>query len=479
MESKKFFNRFISLNINIKFSPYYFVMRLFSLSLLCFLTQFSLAQKDSTFIRSIYNEALSKGHAYEDLRSLCKDIGPRLTGSSEAEMAIEWGKLKMESYGFDKVYLQEIKVPHWERGTKESAWVKQKNGNLIKLNSLALGGSIGTNGSMQGELIVFSSLEELKASKKEIVKGKIVFINQPMNEQYINTFRAYGGCYPVRGNGAVEASKLGAKAVIIRSLGMPVDNHPHTGTMNYEEGVEKIPAAAISTQDAEKLAILAKKETVQFVLEMDCRDYPEVTSYNVIGELTGKTNPNSIITFGGHLDSWDIGEGAHDDGAGIVHCLEALRILKVLNYSPKNTLRVVFFMNEENGNRGGLTYADWTKSRTHEKHIAALESDRGGFSPRGFHCDGSEEHLKLLKSFAKEFKPYELSEFEKGGSGVDIGPLKKVFPEIALFGFAPDSQRYFDFHHAPSDVFENVNKRELELGAAAISAFIYLLDQKL
>lgn len=439
----------------------------------------SIAQNDSIFIRSIYNEALSKGHAYEDLRSLCKDIGARLTGSVEAEMAIEWGKRKMESYGFDKVYLQEIKVPHWERGTKESAWIRQKDGKLIKLNVLALGGSIGTNGTIQGDLVIFSSLEALKNSTKEKVEGKIVFINQPMNEQQINTFRAYGGCFPVRGNGAVEAAKLGAKAVIIRSLGMPVDEHPHTGAMYYEDGIAKIPAAAISTKDAEMIGALPQNEKLELVLEMDCRDYPDKTSYNVIGELTGKENPNNIITFGGHLDSWDAGEGAHDDGAGIIHCLEALRILKTLNYVPKNTLRVVFFMNEENGNKGGLTYADWAKSRTNENHIAAIESDRGGFSPRGFHCDGSEEQLALMKSFEKDFKPYELNVFEKGYGGVDIGPLKKAFPGIALFGFVPDSQRYFDFHHAPSDVFENVNKRELELGAAAISAFLYLLDQNI
>lgn len=440
---------------------------------------FSFAQNDSAFIRSIYNEALSKGHAYEDLRSLCKDIGARLTGSAEAEMAIEWGKRKMESYGFDKVYLQEITVPHWERGTKESAWIRQSNGNLIKLNILALGGSIGTNGTMQGELIIVSSLDELKTAKKQQIQGKIVFINQPMDEQQINTFRAYGGCFPVRGNGAVEAARLGAKAVIIRSLGMPIDEHPHTGTMYYEDDVAKIPAAAISTKDAEMIKSLSQNEKLDLILEMDCRDYPDKTSYNVIGELTGSLNPNNIITFGGHLDSWDAGEGAHDDGAGIVHCLEALRILKTLKHVPKNTLRVVFFMNEENGNKGGLTYADWAKSRTNEKHIAALESDRGGFSPRGFQCDGSDEQVALLQSFQKDFKPYDLNVFEKGHGGVDIGPLKKVFPEIALFGFVPDSQRYFDFHHAPSDVFENVNKRELELGAAAISSFLYLLDKNI
>ncbi len=436
------------------------------------------SQDDSTFIRSIYNTALSEGKAYEDLRSLCKDIGARITGSAEAEMAIEWGKRRMESYGFDKVYLQEITVPHWERGTKEAGWIRMDNGSLIKVNLLALGGSIGTSGKMESELIGFSSLQELKDAPKSKIEGKIVFINQEMNEQQIQTFKAYGGCYPVRGTGAIEASKKGAKAVIIRSLGIPIDKHPHTGTMHYEDSIAKIPAAAISTQDAELLSQILTSGHAEFVLEMDCRDYPDVTSYNVIGELTGK-NANNIITFGGHLDSWDTGEGAHDDGAGIVHTLEALRILKELNYKPNNTLRLVFFMNEENGNRGGKGYAEWAKLQTKENHILALESDRGGFAPRGFSMDGTADQIALLASFAPIFKEYDLHVFEKGYGGVDISPLKKTFEGIPLVGFVPDSQRYFDFHHAPSDVFENVNKRELELGCAAIASILYLFDQNL
>jgi len=448
-------------------------------SILLFITLSVSAQNtDSLFIRSIYDQALSEGKAYEDLRSLCKDIGARLSGSAEAQMAIEWSKLKMESYGFDKVYLQEIKVPHWERGTKESAWIREKNGKLTSLNLLALGGSIGTDGILEGEIVEFTHLDELKKAKRSDVEGKIVFLNQPMDEQQINTFKAYGGCYAIRGNGAVEGAKLGAKAVIIRSIGMPIDDHPHTGSMHYEENVPKIPAAAVSTKDAEMLSCKVKEGKSHLVIEMDCRSFPDATSYNVIAEITGKEKPNEIITFGGHLDSWDTGEGAHDDGAGVIHCLEALRILKELNYKPKHTLRVVFFMNEENGNMGGKTYATWSKERG-ENQIAALESDRGGFSPRGFNCDGTAEQVKLLESLAFNFKPYELHIFEKGYGGVDIGPLKNEFKEIPLFGFVPDSQRYFDFHHAPSDVFENVNKRELELGCAAIGAFVYLLDKSL
>ncbi|PIE86716.1 MAG: peptidase M28 family protein [Bacteroidetes bacterium] len=436
------------------------------------------AQNDSTFIRSVYNTALSDGEAYEDLRSLCKDIGARITGSAEAEMAVLWGKSKMEEYGFDKVYLQEIQVPHWERGTKEAGWIKTNKGEIIKVHLLALGGSIGTNGTMEADIIEFKSLEDLKKANSKQVEGKIVFINQPMDEQQINTFRAYGGCYAIRGFGAVEASKLGAKAVLIRSLGLPIDEHPHTGSMHYVDTVERIPAAALSTLDAEKLSEVLTNGSAKFVLEMDCRAYPDATSYNVIGEMTGTESPEEIITFGGHLDSWDTGEGAHDDGAGIVHCLEALRILKTLNYRPKHTLRLVFFMNEENGNRGGQSYAKIV-SDLGEKQIAAVESDRGGFAPRGFHCDGEENYVQLLETFEEDLTHYDLHVFEKGYGGVDISPLKKYYPEIPLFGFVPDSQRYFDFHHAPSDVFENVNKRELELGAAAIASLLFLLDKNL
>ncbi len=450
------------------------------LSFLLLISIQSIAQNtDSIFIRKIYGMALYNGESYENLRSLCKDIGARLSGSAEAEMAVIWAKNKLDSYGFDKVYLQEIKVPHWERGTKEAGWIVEPNGNISNVHLLALGGSIGTNGRMQDEVILFSSLEELKKAKKAEVEGKIVFINQRMDEKQIQTFKAYGGCYAIRGYGAIEASKLGAKAVIIRSLGLPIDKHPHTGSMYYVDSVSKIPAAALSTQDADALAEKIKSGKVEFSFEMDCRNYPDVTSYNVIAEITGSQNPNNIITFGGHLDSWDAGEGAHDDGAGVVHTMEALRILKQMNYHPNNTLRLVLFMNEENGNRGGKGYAEWAKSRTDEKYILALESDRGGFAPRGFNLDGSAKHIQLLASFAPLFKSYDLHIFEKGYGGVDITPMKYTFEGIPLVGFVPDSQRYFDFHHAPSDVFENVNKRELELGCAAIASILYLFDQKL
>jgi len=434
--------------------------------------------EDSLMLKEIYNEALENGHAYEDLRSLCKDVGARLSGSVSAEMAVQWGYQTLSKYNFDTVYLQEIQVPHWERGTKENAYYSDADGKINKVNILALGGSVPTNGIMTGEIVMFKNREALqKASNKEI-EGKIVFISQPMDQKMINTFRAYGVCYPIRGYGAIDATKKGAKAVIIRSLSLSEHEHPHTGTMQYEEGLNKIPAAALSTKDATALEKLmnSTKDKVMFHFEMDCKVLPDKKSHNVIAELKGTVNPNQIITFGGHLDSWDIGEGAHDDGAGIVHTMEALRILKVLNYKPNNTLRVVFFMNEENGNMGGKTYAKKAKE-SNENHILAIESDRGGFSPRGFSVDGNQKHLELIQSFTPLFKPYLLHHFEKGYGGVDIMPLKNEFENIGLIGFVPDSQRYFDFHHNANDVFENVNKRELHLGAASISALLYLLDK--
>lgn len=276
-------------------------------------------QTDSAFIRTIYNHALTDGHAYGNLRSLCKDIGARLSGSAEAEMAVEWSKKLFESYGFDKVYLHPVMVPYWKRGTTEAGWIRTADKKLHKVNLLALGGSIATDGTIEADVVEFSHLNELKKASRKQVENKIVFLNQPMNEQDIVTFKAYGGCYAIRGYGAVEASRLGAKAVIIRSIGMPIDGHPHTGVMSYADSVKKIPAAAISTGDAEKLSEFLKTQKAQFVMKLNCEDLGMVQSYNVIAEMRGTVHPNKFITLGGHLDSWDTGEGAHDDGAGLMH----------------------------------------------------------------------------------------------------------------------------------------------------------------
>ena len=440
-----------------------------------FLTTASVGQQDSVFIRKVYDEALEKGEAYSNLKSLCKDIGARITGSAEAEMAVVWGEKLLKSYGFDSVYLQEIMVPHWERGTTEAAWIQSNNGEVLKLDILALGGSIGTNGLMSGQLIEVKDLAALKNISTEKVSGKIVFINKPFDQKLLKTFRAYGACWPVRGNGAVEASKKGAKAVIIRSLATPTDHHAHTGSMNYSADVKKIPAAAISTANADLLSKWLSEDKVTLKIEMDCREFPDVKSYNVIGEMKGNID-NQIITVGGHLDSWDVGEGAHDDGAGIVHSIEALRILKKLNYKNRHTIRVVLFMNEENGNFGGKSYAKLAHEAG-EKHLFALESDRGGFLPIGFDIVGDFKQILKVQTFCKVLSDFQIYKLEKGYGGVDINPLRTYYPEMLQMGLAISSQRYFDYHHAETDVFENVNKRELELGCAASASMIYLVDQ--
>jgi carboxypeptidase Q len=437
----------------------------------------SFANSDSVFIRQIYNEALLRGHCYENLRSLCKDVGARVTGSAEAKMAIKWGFDLLNTYGFDNVYLQEIKVPHWERGTAEAGWLMNESGKLHKLNMLALGGSVGTEGLLEGEIILVDSVPQLAKMDPAQLKGKIVFFNKPFDQSQIVTFKAYGACVDQRWDGAAKAALYEAKAVIIRSLSQSTDDHAHTGSMHYEEGVMQIPAAAISTTDADKLVEWLKKGKVYIKMEMDCRYYPDEISYNVIAEKTGNED-DKIITFGGHLDSWDVGEGAHDDGAGIVHSIEAIRLLHKLNYNNNHTLRCVLFMNEENGNFGGKYYAELA-SENKEEHICAIESDRGGFLPIGFDIQGTSEQVEMVQQFRELLYDFELYRFEPGYSGVDIRPLLQHYPEMVQLGMVINSQEYFDYHHAETDVFESVNKRELELGSAAMATLIYLMDKTL
>ncbi len=438
--------------------------------LVYFLSQGLIAQQsDSLKIRQIFDIALTEGHAYENLRSLCKDVGARLSGSPEAEKAVKWAKQLLESYDFDSVWLMPVKVPHWQRGDIEEAGFAKR-----KMSIKTLGGSVASNGKIEAEVIEVRSFEELDSLGEENVSGKIVFFNRALDRRLISTGEAYGGCVGYRWRGASKASQHGAVAVFVRSLSHQKDKHAHTGSMSYEEGIKKIPAVALSIEDSDYLSEQLKQGANGLAyLHINPQTLPDKISYNVIGELTGSELPDEIITFGGHLDSWDVGEGAHDDGAGVVHSIEALRLMKYSGYQPKRTLRCVLFMNEENGNRGGWTYADSAIAKG-EKHIAALESDAGGFVPRGFTMDGSPEQLKIMQSWASLLKPYKLHIFDKGWGGVDIAPLKKQ--RVPLIGLRPDDQRYFDHHHSDTDVFENVHRRELELGAASFASMIYLID---
>lgn len=441
----------------------------------------SIAQKttvtDSVTIRSLFDMALLNGKSYQWLDYLSNEIGGRLSGSVQAERAVKYTEEELNMLGLDKVWLQPVKVPKWTRGFKEYAYIETAPGISSIANICALGGSVATNSvGLKAEVIEVQSIEDLARYGRAQIEGKIVFYNRPMQADLINTFQAYGGCVDQRYTGAMEAAKFGAVGVIVRSMNLRLDDFPHTGTMTYGETPEneRIPACAISTNGAEYLSSALKiKPDLKFYFKQNCRTFPDVQSYNVIGEITGTTYPDKYIIVGGHLDSWDLGDGSHDDGAGCVQSMEVLRLLKEINYKPKHSIRVVLFMNEENGLRGGLKYAENAKLKN-EDHIFALESDAGGFTPRGFSFDTDDSNLAQIKSWEALFKPYLIHYFEKGGSGADIGPLKG--DGIVLAGLRPDTQRYFDYHHSDNDTFDAINKRELELGGAAMAALVYLID---
>ncbi len=457
-------------------------INLLFLGLLCSF-QLQAQNLDSLRIRLLFDSALVNGQSWPMLEQLCKKVGHRLAGSPQSLDAIRLTRNQMLHMGLDSVWLQEITVPVWQRGGKEQAWLnidKRKGDiqqqNRTKVHLLALGGSIATDPSgLEARVLEVSSVADLKSRKREEVEGKIVFINQKMDPRPIYTFDAYIGCVGIRYSGAVEAANLGAAAIVIRSLTHLIDTFPHTGGMTYAGAAKKIPAAAISTYDAEYLSKqLREKADLSLFLKLNCQSRPDTISYNVIGELRGSEKPNEYLLVGGHLDSWDVGEGAHDDGVGVVQSLEVLRLYKSLGWRPRHSIRVVLFMNEENGNRGGLAYADWSRN-TGVIHRAALESDRGGFAPREFHVEADPLVLAALQPFVPLLEPYGISAIKAGSSGVDIGPLRDG--QVLLLGYVPESQRYFDYHHAASDVLEAVNRRELALGAGAMAALVYLLDQ--
>ncbi|MEM6892258.1 MAG: M20/M25/M40 family metallo-hydrolase [Bacteroidota bacterium] len=434
--------------------------------------------EDEKQLKSIYDLALTKGKAYDWLNYISNQIGGRLSGSVQAQQAVDYTKEQLDSLGLDRAWLQPVMVPKWVRGTPEFAYIETKPGLTTNVPICALGGSVATPDiGIKAAVIEVQGIEELKTLGREKIEGKIVFYNRPMDPTLISTFDAYSGCVDQRYSGAAEAGKYGALGVIVRSVNLRLDDFPHTGSMAYGDTPvsERIPAAAISTKGAELLSTtLSLNPEIKFYFKQNCKQFADVQSYNVIGEIKGSEFPNEIMVVGGHLDSWDLGDGSHDDGAGCVQSMEVLRILKMSGYRPKRTLRVVLFMNEENGLRGGRKYAE-VAQRKGEKHIFALESDAGGFTPRGFSFNCSDENLKQVQSWEKLFEPYLIHLFVRGFSGADIRPLKS--DDMVLAGLVPDSQRYFDHHHAENDTFEHVNKRELELGAASMASLVYLMDK--
>ncbi|MEN9371780.1 MAG: hypothetical protein RL152_1471 [Bacteroidota bacterium] len=432
--------------------------------------------QDSLMIKKISDDIFMNGQAYSNLKYLCKKVGPRLSGSAGAALAVEQTARMLREAGADTVYLQPCMVPKWERGAKEVGKATLSNGKSMPLNIVALGMSVGTPAAgITASVVEVKNFTELDALGADQIKGKIVFYNYRMDPRHINTFRAYGEAGIYRSQGPSRAAALGAIGVIVRTLSPVIDDNPHTGATRYDENKPKIPAVAISTIGAEELSkAIAAKQVKQVYIKTNCKQSEDVLSYNVVGEIRGSEFPEEIITVGGHLDSWDLAEGAHDDGTGCVQSIEVLRAIKANIGKPKRTIRAVMFMNEENGLRGGTKYAEIAKDEK-KKFIMAMESDAGGFTPRGFGFTANSMQKEKIMSWKPLFHNYGALEFNEGGGGADIGPLRGL--GTALIGLNPDSQRYMDLHHAKTDVFEAVSERELNLGTVVMTAMVYLVAQ--
>jgi hypothetical protein len=442
--------------------------------------------RDSVIVKQIFSEALTDTTSYRNLRHLCTKIGGRICGSPEAAEAVQWSKKLLEGMDLDTVYLQDCMVRHWVRGEDETVTVNPGSNTSFPLHACAIGGSVGTDKiGITAKVIEVKDFDELEKLGRDKIEGRIVFFNHPADPSHYYTFSAYGEVAAYRVSGATRAVRFGAIAVVVRSATLALDDNPHTGIMHYPDSGTKIPAVAIGTNDADKLSFFLKQDPeLDLLIRLSCREYPEIHSGNVIGEIRGSDRPEEVIAFGGHIDAWDKGQGAHDDGVGVIQTIEVLRIFRTLGIKPRHTLRVVVFMDEEVDQRGAKVYAENAirdarypaGDPRYRKHIAAVESDRGGFTPFGFSIDASQAQIEKIRKWKDLLLPYGIYMFDKGGSGVDIGGLKPL--GIPLIALVTDSQRYFDYQHAATDTFDKVNRREMQLGSAAIAALVWMIDQK-
>jgi hypothetical protein len=455
------------------------------LLLICFTTVCSFAQTldedaEIKYIKKMYSNILTESPAHDWLHYLCKQAGGRLGGSPEYAAAVSYTSHMLDTLGCDTVWTQDVEVPYWRRGAVEKAKIINSNYiGTIDLAVVALGFSAGTDAlGITGAVVEVQNFEELEALGKDKIKGKIVFYNRPMEITRLNTFHAYGAAVNQRTAGPRKAAELGAIGTIVRSMTVKQDNTPHSGVTSFNDQAP-IPAVGIGLQDADLLSELLKKEpNVKVNIQLSCQHMGNRIAQTVIGEITGSEKPDEIILVGGHLDSWDLGEGAHDDGAGCVQSMEVLHVFKRMGIRPKHTIRCVLFANEENGLFGATEYAKQAKLKG-ENHIAAIESDAGGHVPSGFRMDAAsdiaKESYNQVKKWRTIFASVGVWDIQAGGSAADISRLKDQ--GTVLFGYRPDSQRYFDFHHSANDVFENVHKRELLLGGGAMAALVYLIDK--
>ncbi|MFD2286227.1 M20/M25/M40 family metallo-hydrolase [Pedobacter petrophilus] len=443
-------------------------------ALLIFNPALAQVDADSVMIRKIYTQVLKDHTMDQNLRELVYKIGPRISGSAAAEQTVVWAKSVMEGYKPDRVYLQPVTVPRWERGDTERAYFSASGGKS-RLDISALGGSIPTDGILQSEVVEVNSWKALADMTDAEIAGKFVFFNRAMDPTEVEVFKAYLKAVDQRSLGAIAAAKRGAVGALIRSLTLSKDNVPHTGAVSYDEKVKKIPAVALSTISADRLSAALKADPRMILsLELKCRLLSPVRSNNVIAEIKGWEFPQEIVTLGAHLDSWDLGQGASDDGTGLVQSMEMLRVFNQLGFRPARTVRVVLYMNEEAGAHGAVEYARQA-TLNGEKHIAVMESDAGGFAARGFRVEAGSKALKQFRQWAKLFETYKAGDIQLEQRGIDLVPMKNK--ALALISLDCDDSRLFDIHHSRLDTYDKINPREVAMGAAAMSAMVLLISK--
>jgi len=447
-----------------------------SVACLAFSSTYADQVEQAKVIDHIYTEALVNGVAIDNLNYLVKHYPGRLSGSDNLQGAISWGVSTLKGLHIDNVYEQPVNVPHWVRGEKEN-FSFTSEGVTTSLNGLALGGSSATpEAGIEAEVIEVSAYSEI-ATLGASAKGKIIFINRGIDPSTQLTMTGYSNAVIGRSRGPAASASQGAVATLVRSMTLAKDDIPHTGATMFPPGTKHIPAAALSYLSADRLhEALAKNPHLKVHVAIHAQTLPDRASANVIGEIEGSEFPNQIIVVGGHLDSWDIAPGANDDGTGIVQSIEVLRIFKALGIKPRHTLRCVLFVNEENGSAGANQYATLAR-KSSERNIFALETDAGGFDPKGFNLSNTNKDAATrAQKWVPLLAAHEISFITTGGAGADVAPLA---PLGAIVGeLRPDSQRYFDYHHSIKDTLDNVNARELELGAAALASLIWLEDSE-
>lgn len=420
--------------------------------------------------RRIMDAALADDRGWAKLEWLCDRIGARLSGSKALEQAVRWAAEEMRKRGLENVATPAVQVPVWVRG-KESAWMVEPR--EARLAMLGLGGSVGTpEEGITAEVVCVESFEELEKLGAGAVQGKVVAYNQP--------WRGYRETVAYRSQGASRAARLGARAVLVRSVTPTGLRTPHTGALNYSGDAPRIPAAAISVEDAMMLARLCRSGARVVVrLRMGARTLEDAASANVIGEIAGRERPEEIVVMGGHLDSWDVGQGAHDDGAGCVAAWQAVELVKRLGLRPRRTLRVCLWTNEENGLRGGRAYREWAGESV-RRHVAAIEMDGGAEKLRGFGLSiqgageaAMEAAMERLRGIAALMRPLGHVEIVRGGGGADISPLMRE--GVPGIGHLTTGRRYFEWHHTEADTLDKVDRRELQEHAAALAVLGYVL----